>query len=233
MEYVLIILNLILIEGLLSVDNAAALAAMVKHLPEKQQKKALKYGIFGAYIFRGLCLFLASWLMEILWLKIVGGLYLLWLTFKFFQKKEEAEEGHKVKQLGLWGTIISVEILDLSLSIDNVFAAVALSDNIYVVMTGVFIGILAMRFVAGWFINLLNKYPALEISAFVVIGILGLKLVLSGAVDYMPSLVGVKHVLESHYFDAVFSATTMIIFFIPFFKKKKVVPIYEPMHYRV
>jgi predicted tellurium resistance membrane protein TerC len=85
-----------------------------------------------------------------------------------------------------WATVASVELMDLAFSLDNVFAAVALAGSIpepqklYVVMIGVFLGILAMRFVAQYFVKLLEKYPALEKAAFTVIGVLGAKLILSG-----------------------------------------------------
>lgn len=63
-QAILIILNLIIIESLLSVDNAAVLATMVMDLPKEQREKALKYGIIGAYVFRGICLVLAAWLVK-------------------------------------------------------------------------------------------------------------------------------------------------------------------------
>ena len=79
-----IILNLIVIESLLSVDNAAVLATMVMDLPAEQRKKALRYGIFGAYIFRGLALIFAAVLIKIWWLKPIGGLYLFYLVMSSF-----------------------------------------------------------------------------------------------------------------------------------------------------
>ena len=82
-----IILNLIVIESLLSVDNAAVLATMVLDLDKKDRKKALHYGILGAYIFRGICLLLAAVLIKIWWLKPLGGLYLLYLCIRYFSKR--------------------------------------------------------------------------------------------------------------------------------------------------
>lgn len=78
------ILNIIFIESLLSVDNAAVLATLVRHLPKQQQTKALRIGLILAYIFRGTALLLAQYLMQIDWLKLVGGGYLLFLSLKFF-----------------------------------------------------------------------------------------------------------------------------------------------------
>ncbi len=193
----LVILNLILIESLLSVDNAAVLATMVMDLPKHQREKALKYGIIGAYVFRGICLIFASFLIQVLWLKAVGGLYLMYLTFSYFKSKQtESKEDDTLNKeenwfykmtVGLlgpfWSTVALVELMDLAFSIDNVFAAVAFTDNIYLIMIGVFIGILAMRFVAQSFVKLIERFPFLEATAFIVIGILGIKLVLSFICD--------------------------------------------------
>ncbi len=224
----IIILNLILIESLLSVDNAAVLATMVLDLPPEKRSKALRYGIIGAYVFRGLCLIFASWLIKIWWLKPLGGAYLLYLTWGYFRSKSTptAEDDTLVKENkwyfkltnGLvgtfWATVIAIEIMDLAFSLDNVFAAVAFTDNIYLICTGVFIGILAMRFVAQWFVTLLEKYPFLEKSAFLVIGLLGIKLFIALPCHFMKD----HHMavwLEGETADMIVSVITASFFFIP------------------
>ncbi|MFT4176239.1 MAG: hypothetical protein QM627_06245 [Luteolibacter sp.] len=196
----MVVFILILIEGILSVDNAAVLATMVMRLPEEQRGKALKYGIIGAYAFRGLCLVLASWLITIWWLEPLGGLYLLWLAWSHFFRKSTDEEAAGAAlstdksrlyrwTIGLlgpfWATVVAVEIMDLAFSIDNVVAAVAYVKNfpmpskLILVCLGVFLGILAMRFAATGFVKLMHHFPFLETCAFAVIAILGVKLVLS------------------------------------------------------
>ena len=87
-----IIGNLILIESLLSVDNAAVLATMVMDLPQKDRNRALKYGIIGAYVFRGICLLFAALLIKIWWLKPLGGVYLLFLVYDYFKGKASPQE---------------------------------------------------------------------------------------------------------------------------------------------
>ncbi len=199
-----IILNLILIESLLSIDNAAVLATMVRDLPKDQRYKALRYGILGAYIFRGLALIFASVLISIWWFKPLGGLYLLYLALRYFFRKKKTElvdeamhEAEEQKRSWLyrktrgalgpfWATVIMVEIMDAAFSIDNVIAANAYSKNIILIWTGVFIGILAMRFVATGFMRLMEKYPFLETCAYCVIALLGLKLALSGISHFYP-----------------------------------------------
>ena len=224
----LIIGNLILIESLLSVDNAAVLATMVMDLPVQQRKRALKFGIFGAYLFRGICLLLASYLVKIWWLKAVGGLYLVYLVIDWWLKRRKKRSGkaelHKedswlykktVGRLGnFWAVVISVEIMDLAFSMDNVFAAVAFSNNILIILCGVFIGILAMRFVAQGFVKLMERYPFLEGSAYLVIGVLGVKLVLSLVEHFAPGSEASK-ILGSHEVDWLTSIITICIFFIP------------------
>lgn len=228
-----IVFNLIIIESLLSVDNAAVLATMVMDLPQHQRARALRYGIIGAYAFRGLCLIFAAYLVKIWWLKPLGGLYLLYLMYDFFHTKatpkteddllnKEAKWYYRAT-LGwmgpFWATVVAVEIMDLAFSLDNVFAAVAFTDNIYLICTGVFIGILAMRFVAQWFVRLLERYPFLEYSAFIVIGILGLKLFLSLPCHFYKDEPWAVWI-ESEHTDLLVSILTAGFFFVPLFTSR-------------
>jgi YkoY family integral membrane protein len=223
-----IIGNLIIIESLLSVDNAAVLATMVMDLPEKQRDKALKYGIWGAYFFRGLAMIFAAFLIQIWWLKPLGGLYLLYLVYDFWKGKQTEGKDDDVLDknsnwlyrstvgsLGnFWATVALVELMDMAFSIDNVFAAVAFTPNIILVCVGVFIGILAMRFIAQWFVKLMGKYSFLETAAFIVIAILGVKLLLSLYEHFYPKAILSKF-LSSHIADIGISILTVAIFFIP------------------
>lgn len=223
-----IIGNLIIIESLLSVDNAAVLATMVMDLPQEQRDKALKYGIWGAYFFRGLAMIFAAFLIKIWWLKPLGGIYLLYLVYDYWKSKQTAaakddtidKESNwlykiTVGSLGsFWATVCLVELMDMAFSIDNVFAAVAFTPNIILVCIGVFIGILAMRFIAQWFVKLMEKYPFLETAAFIVIAILGIKLALSLIEHFYPEG-AFSQFLMSHTADIGISVITVLIFFVP------------------
>lgn len=246
-----VVVNLILIESLLSVDNAAVLATMVLNLPKDQRRKALKYGIIGAYFFRGICLLFASLLIQVWWFKPVGGIYLLILAIRhfFFHKPPDSDQTiteeleHKKetwlyrKTFGyfgpFWATVVMVELMDLAFSIDNVIAANAYTNNIILIWTGVFIGILAMRFVAQGFVKLMEHYPFLNTCAYLVIGILGLKLTLALATHFYPCseialfVEGPQSCLESKgqhlplgehpmvWGDLITSLVSMGIFFVP------------------
>jgi YkoY family integral membrane protein len=232
-QTVLIIFNLFILESLLSIDNAAVLAIMVKDLPLRDRGHALKYGIMGAFVMRGASLFAVSLIIKILWLKVAGGLYLLYLVYGHFsQKVETIEESTNTKDSGiykfggrlglnrLWATILLVEIMDMAFSIDNIFASVAMTSNIVLILIGVFIGIIAMRFVAQWFTGLITRFPSLEKSAFIVIALLGLKLILTGILDYLPQD-AMKGFINSHTFDFSFSGAMMFIFFVPLLTSNK------------
>ena len=216
MTEVLIFLNIMILEIVLSIDNAAVLAAMVKELPKNQQKKALTYGIAGAYVFRGLALLFASVLIKLVWLKVAGGLYLMYLAYNALSTN--VEQGGESKMTikipflsALWSTIVAIEMMDLVFSIDNVFAAVAFTPNLWLICGGVFVGILAMRFATTKFVKVLEKNPILERVAYWVIGALGLKLVSSYWL----------HDLNTESIDAVFSILTLLAFIVPLIIKKK------------
>jgi YkoY family integral membrane protein len=216
MTEVLIFLNIMILEIVLSIDNAAVLAAMVKELPKEQQKKALTYGIAGAYVFRGLALLFASVLIKLVWLKVAGGLYLMYLAYNALSTN--VEQGGESKMTikipflsALWSTIVAIEMMDLVFSIDNVFAAVAFTPNLWLICGGVFIGILAMRFATTKFVKVLEKNPILERVAYWVIGALGLKLISSYWL----------HDLNTEAIDAVFSVLTLLAFVVPLIIKKK------------
>lgn len=175
-----IILTLIIMEGLLSADNALVLAMMVKHLPEKQQKKALTYGIWGAYLFRFIAIGLGTYLIKIWWVKLVGALYLLHMVYAHFRNKVQDDNINveKVNSKGFWATIISVELMDIAFSIDSITASLGVSNKVWVLFLGAIFGILMMRGVAKIFVTLIERVPELEHGAYVLIAVIGIRMVL-------------------------------------------------------
>jgi YkoY family integral membrane protein len=176
-EAAYVVVSLVVIEGLLSVDNALAIAALASHLDEKRRKLAMTIGYAGAYGFRILALLLASFIIHNVWLMALGAGYLIWLMCNHFAEDEEheknAESGLKIPQ-SFAKTITMIALLDLSLSFDNVVAAVAFArTNIYLVYLGVTIGIITLRLVAGYCIKLIERYPWLEHTAFLLVGFVG------------------------------------------------------------
>ena len=180
--------TLVIIEGLLSADNALVLAVLVKHLPEKQRKRALMYGLLGAYFFRFLFIGVGVYLVKFTFIKVLGAAYLGWIVIKYFREKNSNKDGEDevkefnktswlVRTFGLfWATVISVEMVDIAFSVDSILAAFAISDKVWVLLVGGMLGILMMRTIAGVFLKLIDKFPELETTAFVLIGIISAKM---------------------------------------------------------
>lgn len=226
-EFLITFTVIFLLESVLSIDNSAVLAICVNRLPVEQRKKALMYGIWGAYLFRFLSLFAINWLIQNpeigSFAKILGGLYLLRLAWTHFTPtKDSVEEGNfgwvesALKWSGIslslfWLVVIEVEVLDFVFSVDNLFAVSAMTDNIYVIVAAVFLAILTMRFVTQTMSTLMEKHPYLESRAYIVILLIGLKLVVNGALSFT-NFDTIKHIVEAEWFDMAFSVLSLLLF---------------------
>ena len=202
---VIIIVQLIFLEGILSIDNAAVIGALVTPLPDdkrvewpqalqgfgkwlhpvlgNQRMAALRVGLLGAYLGRGAMLFMTSFLINNSWIKLIGAAYLIHLAFENLGDmtgggSEEGDDLQPIRSRAFWATVLTVETMDLIFSIDNVVAAVSLSDKIWVVMIGVAIGILTMRFAAGIFSYAVLREPILKQAAYVLVLSIGIELIL-------------------------------------------------------
>ncbi|MGP4059244.1 TerC family protein [Halobacillus litoralis] len=205
-EYGWVLIVLVGLEGILAADNALVLAIMVKHLPEEKRKKALFYGLAGAFILRFGSLFIISFLVDVWQVQALGAAYLLFISGKHLIDKwrkrgeeevEEVTEEDAMNQRGkgFWATVLKVELADLAFAVDSILAAVALAvalpetdlpsvgsldgAQFAVILTGGMIGIIIMRFAANVFVRLLKSRPGLEVAAFVIVGWVGVKLVVS------------------------------------------------------
>ena len=176
---------LVALEGMLSADNAMVLAVLVLGLPKGEQRKALRYGIVGAFAFRITAIVLAVYLIQLQFVMLVGAAYLLWLPYTHFTGREDAVARRRPKEatswLGMppfWSTVVRVELTDIVFAIDSILVAVAMSNKLWVIITGGILGVIAMRLVIGQLLVLVNRYPALVDGAFIIIAWVGIKLVL-------------------------------------------------------
>lgn len=146
LEYLWVLLVLVALEGLLAADNALVLAIMVRQLPEEQRKKALFYGLAGAFVLRFGSLFVISFLVDFWLVQAFGAAYLLFISGKNlydrFKKKEpdksdtpeknksetgSSQDSEQVSKKEFWLTVVKVEFADLAFAVDSILAAVALA----------------------------------------------------------------------------------------------------------
>lgn len=197
LEYGWVLLVLIALEGILAADNALVMSIMVKHLPEKERKKALFYGLAGAFVFRFGSLFIISYLANVWYVQALGAVYLIYISLnhiikRLFVKKQAHKEKTEKKQENFWITVLKVELADIAFAVDAILAAVALAITLpttslpqiggldggqfLVILAGGIIGLVIMRFAASYFGNLLVRRPGLETAAFLIVGWVGVKL---------------------------------------------------------
>ncbi len=224
---------LVVLEGVLSIDNALVLGLLARRLPKHQQRKALTYGLAGAFIFRFIAIGTAAYLLRWRVVKLIGGGYLLWVAIKHFveerQHKTDAavvvdsdenpmlvdeetgaeltlkEQEHELRARaavpvakpnhpGFWSTVAVIEMTDIAFAIDSILAAIALvgavptghtgpHPKLWVVITGGMLGVILMRFAAVLFIRLLERFPRFEVSAYLLVAVIGLKLVVDWAAN--------------------------------------------------
>lgn len=233
LEYGWVLLLLIALEGLLAADNALVIAVMVKHLPEDERKRALFYGLGGAFFFRFGSLFLISFIAGVWQVQAVGALYLLFIATnhllrKFVRYRAQTKE-HKSTGSGFWSTVLKVELADIAFAVDSILAAVAMAvtlpttslpkiggmdgGHFLVIFTGGLIGLVLMRFAAVLFVKLLERKPGLETAAYLIVGWVGVKLAvltlahkdIAVLPEWLPKLAGWK---LSFYFIIVLIAVS-------------------------
>jgi len=198
LEYAWALLILIGLEGLLSADNALVLAVIAKHLPEEQKKRAINYGIILAFIFRFAALFAISFIANVWQIQAIGAAYLLYLGLKHVIKGLFGKNNiHKVEEKEVAGkgfgpTVGKIALADLAFAIDSILAAVALAlglpdsplddfggmdgGQFIIVVLGGIAGLVLIKFAATWFVQLLEKRPALETTAYAIVAWVGVKL---------------------------------------------------------
>ena len=213
-EVYFILLILIVLEAVLSADNAIALASIAKSVEEPQaQQKALNIGLVGAYILRIILILGATYVIEYWQFELLGALYLLWLVFNYFVLEDNDEEESETRTLGfksLWQVIPTIAITDLAFSLDSVTSAVAITEDTWLIIAGGTIGIIILRFLAGLFIRWLQEYTHLEDAGFITVGFVGLRLLL-------------KVWLPDTYIPEWITIAVVTVFFIWGFSKREVV----------
>jgi predicted tellurium resistance membrane protein TerC len=233
---------LIVLEGLLSIDNALVLGMLAKRLPKHMRARALSYGLVGAFVARVIAIVFASYLLQYTFVKLLGGAYLVFIALKhlLLEQQEEGNEKLVLDELGnpklvdadtgesldvnrenieieqrvpiaaslvtqdgedapgttypdnascnvekhsmglFWKTVFVIEVTDIAFAVDSILAAMAVAgsqkEKLWVVITGGILGVVLMRYAASIFVRLLEKFPRFEISAYLLVSVIGFKL---------------------------------------------------------
>ena len=178
---------LVTLELILSADNAIALAAIAREQRDPRlERRALNLGIVMAFGLRVGLILMAQYVLAFPPIQLIAGVYLIWLCLSHWTKSVEQNSEGSVETvfqpIRFGRTVLTLAITDLAFSIDSVAAAVAISDQLLLVLTGALVGVVALRFTSGLFIRWLQIYPRLETAGFLAVGFVGLKLLAMMAV---------------------------------------------------
>ena len=181
---------LVTLELILSADNAIALAAIAREQRDPRlERRALNLGIVMAFGLRVGLILMAQYVLAFPPIQLIAGVYLIWLCLSHWTKSVEQNSEGSVETpfqpIRFGRTVLTLAITDFAFSIDSVAAAVAISDQLLLVLTGALVGVVALRFTSGLFIRWLQIYPRLETAGFLAVGFVGLKLL---AMMAMPTL---------------------------------------------
>lgn len=158
LDFALILLQIVAIDLLLGGDNAVVIALACRKLPPQRQKKAIILGTIGAIVARVVLLIIAVQLLALPWLKVAGGLLLLWIGFKLVSNDEE--EASVSSDSRLWKTVLTITLADVVMSLDNVLAvAAAGKGNVWLVSLGVLISIPVIVMGSQLVLKVLSRFP--------------------------------------------------------------------------
>ncbi|MCG6137420.1 MAG: DUF475 domain-containing protein [Nostoc sp. LLA-1] len=179
-EAPIVLLILVLLEAVLSADNAIALAAIAQGLEDKElERKALNFGLVVAYVLRISLILTATWIQKYWQFELLGAAYLLWLVFQHFTSEEADDDHHHGPRFkSLLQAIPVIAFTDLAFSLDSVTTAIAVSQEKWLVLTGATIGIITLRFMTGLFIRWLDEFKNLEDAGYITVAFVGLRLLL-------------------------------------------------------
>ena len=172
-EFVTGLLSIILIDLILAGDNAVVIAMAVRSLPRKQRTRGIAFGAGAAVVLRVTLTFFAAQLLQVNFIKFIGGAVILWIAVKLFVEgapQEEVKQEAKTLAQAIWVIIIA----DLTMSTDNVLAVAGASKgNFFLLIFGLALSIPFVVFTSNLLSILMDKYPAIIYIGAAVLGRVG------------------------------------------------------------
>ena len=172
------LLSIILIDIVLAGDNAVVIAMAVKSLPKAQWTKGILFG--AAVVLRIVMTFFAYKLVELPYVKLIGGVLVLWVGVKLFAEGAPGED-RCMEAKTLWQTIWLIVIADISMSLDNVLAvAGACKGDGFLLLSGLGLSIPLVLFTSSFFSTLMDRYPFVLYIGAAILGAVGGEMIATG-----------------------------------------------------
>jgi YjbE family integral membrane protein len=162
--------SIILANVLLSGDNAVVIAMAARGLPVRQQKRAIVLGSGAAIVMRIVLTLIAVKMLGLPWLKLVGGLALLWIGAKLMSDEEEQQD-HEAEPIGIGAAVRTILLADLVMSLDNVLAvAAAAQGNTLLLVVGLAISIPLIVFGSTLILKVMDRFPVIITAGAALLG---------------------------------------------------------------
>jgi YjbE family integral membrane protein len=174
--------SIVLIDLILAGDNALVIAMAVRSLPKEQRRKGILFGSAAAVLLRVILTFFVARVLTMDYVKLVGGLVILWIAVKLFVEDEEAEESHK-DAASLWHAIRIIVIADITMALDNMLAVGAASHgNLFLLIFGLGLSIPFIVFTSSLLSMLMDKFPVIIYIGAALLGKIGAEMIITDPV---------------------------------------------------
>jgi len=162
--------SIILANVLLSGDNAVVIAMAARGLPANQQKKAIVFGSGAAIVMRIVLTLIAVRMLGLPWLKLVGGLALLWIGANLMSEEEEQHD-QEARPIGIGAAVRTILVADLVMSLDNVLAvAAAAQGNTPLLVIGLAVSIPLIVFGSTLILKVMERFPVIIVAGAALLG---------------------------------------------------------------
>lgn len=191
--------SIVVIDLVLAGDNAVVIAMAVRSLPPAQRRKGILYGSAAAVLLRVVLTFFVAQLLNVSFVKLVGGVVILWIALKLFVEDEEAEETHH-PAASLWHAIRIIIIADITMSLDNMLAVGGASQgNLFLLLFGLGLSIPFIVLTSSLLSLLMDKYPFIIYIGAAILGKVGGEMIITDPAlgRYLAPSVAVKYSVEA------------------------------------
>ena len=173
------LLSIVLIDLLLAGDNAVVIAMAVRGLPKPQRRKGIIYGSAAAVLLRVILTFFVAQILSLNYVKLAGGIVILWIAVKLFVEDEEAVEAHREAET-LWHAVRLIVIADITMALDNMLAVGAASHgNLPLLIFGLGLSIPFIVFTSSLLSMLMDKFPAIIYIGAALLGKIGGEMIMT------------------------------------------------------
>lgn len=178
-QFLLDILAIVLIDLLLAGDNAVVIALAVKSLPERERRIGITAGAAFAVVLRIGLTFFAAQLLQIQFVKLIGGLLILWIAVKLLVQDAEDEEGGK-EATTLWQAMLYIVIADITMSTDNILAIAGTSKgNVGLLIFGLGLSIPFVVFTSNLLSRIMDRFPIIVWIGAAILGRVGGEMIMT------------------------------------------------------